>query len=61
MAAHFSYILTVQLEYTNHLFQFFKLFFYYAGIMRNAFSGLLCSKSCWHNRMVPNSDHDDPS
>ena len=42
MAAHFSYTLTVQLEYTNHLLQFFKLFSYYAGIMLNAFSDLLC-------------------
>ena len=53
MAAHFSYKLTVQLEYTNHLLQFFKLFSYYAGIMLNAFSDLLCSKLCWHNRLVP--------
>ena len=43
MVAHFSYTVTVQLEYTNHLLQFFKLFFYYAGIMLNAFSDLLCS------------------
>ena len=27
MAAHFSYTLTVQLEYTNHLLQFFKIIF----------------------------------
>ena len=53
MAAHFSYTLTVQLEYTNHLLQFSKLFSYYAGIMLNAFSDLLCSKLCWHNRLVP--------
>ena len=53
MAAHFSYTLTVQLEYTNHVLQFFKLFSYYAGIMLNAFSDLLCSKLCWHNRLVP--------
>ena len=53
MAAHFSYTLTVQLEYTNHLLQFFKLFSYYAGIMLNAFSDLLCSKLCWHNWLVP--------
>ena len=26
---------------------------YYAGIMLNAFSDLLCSKLCWHNRLVP--------
>ena len=53
MAAHFSYSLTVQLEYTNHLMQFFKLFSYYAGIILNAFSDLLCSKLCWHNWLVP--------
>ena len=27
---------------------------YYAGIMLDAFSYLLCSKLCWHNRLVPN-------
>ena len=53
MAAHFSYTITVQLEYTNHLLQVFKLFSYYVGIMLNAFSDLLCSKLCWHNRLVP--------
>ena len=53
MAANFFYTLTVQLEYTNHLLQFFKLFSYYAGIMLNAFSDLLCSKLYWHNRLVP--------
>ena len=26
---------------------------YYAGIMLDAFSYLLCSKLCWHNRLVP--------
>ena len=31
----------------------FKSIFYYAGIMLNAFSNLLCSKLCWHNRLVP--------
>ena len=55
MAAHFSYTRTVQLEYTNHLLQFSKLFSYYAGIMLNAFSDLLCSKLCWHNRLVPHA------
>ena len=55
MAAHFSYSLTVQLEYTNHLLQFFKLFSYYAGIMLSAFSDLLRSKLCWHNRLVPSA------
>ena len=53
MALHFAYTLTVQLEYTNQLLQFFKLFSYYAGIMLNAFSDLLCSKLCWHNWLVP--------
>ena len=33
MAAHFSYTWTVQLEYTNYLLQFSKLFSYYASIM----------------------------
>ena len=28
---------------------------YYAGIMLNAFNHLLCSKLCWHNRLVPTS------
>ena len=42
--------MTVQLEYINHLLQFFKNISYYAGIMLNAFSNLLC----WHNRLVPN-------
>ena len=35
----------------------FKHISYYAGIMLNAFSDLLCSKLCWHilyNRLVPN-------
>ena len=26
---------------------------YYGGIMLDAFSYLLCSKLCWHNRLVP--------
>ena len=30
--------MTVQLEYINHLLQFFKNISYYAGIMLNAFS-----------------------
>ena len=46
--------MTVQLEYINHLLQFFKNISYYAGIMLDAFSDLLCSKLCWHNRLVPN-------
>ena len=28
----------------------------YAGIMLNVFSHLLCSKLCWHNRLVPSID-----
>ena len=44
----------IKLEYINHLLQFFKNISYYAGIMLNAFSDLLCSKLCWHNRLVPN-------
>ena len=50
----FSLAMTVQLEYINHLLQFFKNISYYAGIMLDAFSDLLCSKLCWHNRLVPN-------
>ena len=45
--------MTVQLEYINHLLQFFKNISYYTGIMLNAFSDLLCPKLCWHNRLVP--------
>ena len=30
--------MTVQLEYINHILQFFKNISYYAGIMLNAFS-----------------------
>ena len=29
------------------------IFAYYAGIMLNAFTSLLCSKLCWHNRLKP--------
>ena len=56
MHCMFSLALTVQLEYINHLLQFFKNISYYAGIMLNAFSDLLCSKLCWHNRLVPTRD-----
>ena len=49
----FSLAITVQLEYINHLLQFFKTFSYYADIMLNAFSDLICSLLCWHNRLVP--------
>ena len=45
--------MTVQLEYINHLLQFFKNSSYYASIMHNAFSDLLCSKLCWNNQLVP--------
>ena len=45
--------MTFQLEYINHLLQFFENISYYAGIMLNAFSDLLCSKLCWHNQLVP--------
>ena len=30
-----------------------KKFTYYAGIMLNAFTILLCSKLCWHNWLRP--------
>ena len=53
----FSQALTVQVEYINHLLQFLKNISYYAGIMLNAFGHLLCSKLCWHNRLVP-TDHE---
>ena len=29
------------------------IFAYYAGITLNAFTTLLCSKLCWHNRLKP--------
>ena len=45
--------MTVQSEYINHLLQLFKNISHYAGIMLNAFIALLCSKLCWHNRLVP--------
>ena len=45
--------MTVQLEYINHLLLFFKNISYYASIMLNVFIALLCSKLCWHNRLVP--------
>ena len=31
----------------------YKYFSYYAGIILNAFTTLLCSKLCWHNRLKP--------
>ena len=44
---------------TIHLLYIFfpimlAIFAYYAGIMLNAFTTLLCSKLCWHNRLKPN-------
>ena len=39
MAAKYLWVI-VQLEYINHLLQFFKNISYYAGIMFNAFSDL---------------------
>ena len=58
MAAKYSQAMTVQLEYINHLLKFFKNISYYAGIMLNAYSDLLCSKLCWHNGLVPNCQKD---
>ena len=55
MHCMFSQTMTVQLEYINHLLQFFNNISYCAGIMLNAFNHLLCSKLCWHNRLVPTS------
>ena len=40
---------------------FVKNISYYAGIMLNAFSDLLCSKLCWHNRLVPTPGHGNHS
>ena len=55
--------MTAQLEYINpFVATFIKCInillniSYYAGIMLNAFSDLLCSKLCWHNRLVPSSN-----
>ena len=45
----FPKTMTVQLEYFNHLSRYFLLCWHY-------FSDLLCSKLCWHNRLVPNHD-----
>ena len=53
----FSYTMDVQLEYINHLLRFFTNLSYYAGIMLNAFSDLLCLKLCWHNRLVPSHNY----
>ena len=51
MAAKYSVLMIIQLEY--HLLRFSKNIFYYVGITLNVFSDLLCSKLCWHNRLVP--------
>ena len=46
-------------DYSIRVYQSFVAIFqnisYYAGIMLNAFIDLLCSKLCWHNRLVPSS------
>ena len=34
---------------------FYLLCWHYAGIMLNAFTTLLRSKLCWHNKLKPNS------
>ena len=43
-------------SWAKHAFYIIMLaiFAYYAGIMLNAFTTLLCSKLCWHNRLKPN-------
>ena len=51
----FSLAMTARFEYINHLLQFFKSISYYADIMLNAFSDLLCSKLCWYNWLVPST------
>ena len=54
MAAHFSYTLTVQLEYTNHLLQFFKLFpIVLALCLMLSVTYYAQNYICWHNRLVP--------
>ena len=44
-------------DYSIRVYQSFVAIFqnisYYAGIMLNVFIDLLCSKLCWHNRLVP--------
>ena len=35
------------------------IFAYYASIMLNAFTTLLCSKLCWHNRHKPTCSYTD--
>ena len=45
--------MTVQLEYINHLLQFFKNISNYAGIILIAFNELLNSNLCWHNAAGP--------
>ena len=56
-------LLTALLEYIDLILQLsffqqefillYKYLTYYAGIMLNAFTYLLCSKLCQHNRRVP--------
>ena len=47
-------IMNVLLEYIDLQSYFRSSTTYYAGIMLDAFSYLLCSKLSWHNRLVPN-------
>ena len=46
-------------DYSIRVYQSFVAIFqnisYYAGIMLTAFIDLLCSKLCWHNRLVPST------
>ena len=46
-------MVTVLLEYIDFFIIFYPNTSYYAGIMLDAFSYLLCLKLCWHNRRVP--------
>ena len=50
-------IVDVLLEYIDLQSYFQSSTTYDAGIMLDAFSYLLCSKLCWHNRLVPTLDH----
>ena len=64
-SAHIFYLLCSKLyiclsrvyNYINPLLPFFKNISYYAGIMLNAFSHLLCSKLCWYDWLVPTHMH----
>ena len=57
MAANQLHVL-LNNDYSIRIYQLFVSIFknisYFAGIMLNAFVDLLCSKLCWHNRLVPN-------